>query len=84
MEPGDNLTDASHESLATELEYYAAHKGEWLKAFRGQHYVVIRDKTLLGFFPDFETAYQAGVEAWSGGRSFLVKQVLEHEPVFFI
>ena len=69
--------------LAVELGYYSQHKAEWLAQKTGQ-YVVIKDNGLLGFFPNFEAAYRAGAERYGLDTDFLVKQILEHEPVFFV
>lgn len=69
--------------LAAELEYYAQHKAEWL-AHRTGHYVVIKDSRVLGFYPNFEAAYRAGAASYGLNRDFLVKQILEREPVFFV
>ena len=59
--------------LAVELDFYAAHKAEWLEQHSGK-YVVVQD----------EDAFRAGVGAFGITRDFLVKQVLEHEPVYFV
>jgi len=69
--------------LAVELAYYAQHKTEWL-ALKTGRYVVIKDHGLLGFYPNFEAAYRAGAATYGLNTDFLVKQVLEHEPVFFV
>ena len=69
--------------LAVELEYYAQHKAEWLVLKTG-HYVVIKDRQPLGFYPTFETAYRAGAATYGLKTDFLVKQILEHEPIFFV
>lgn len=69
--------------LAKELEYYALHKDEWLRAHREQ-YVVVKDGTVLDFFPTFQAAYQAGAGTWGINTDFLVKQIVEQEPVFFV
>jgi hypothetical protein len=69
--------------LATELEFYAHHKGEWLSHHRGQ-YVVIKDNVVLDFYATFEAAYRAGARTWGINTDFLVKQIAEHEPVFFV
>jgi len=69
--------------LAVELEYYAQNKTEWLRQKTG-NYVVIKDSKLLGFYPDFEAAYRAGAANYGLNTDFLVKQILEHEPVFFV
>lgn len=69
--------------LAVELEYYAQHKAEWL-AQRTGHYVVIKNTQLLGFYPTFEAAYRAGAALYGLNTDFLVKRILEYEPVFFV
>ncbi len=69
--------------LAGELEVYALHKSAWLKGHPGQ-YVVIKGDAVLNFYPTFEAAYQAGAGAWGLNTDFLVKQIVEHEPVFFV
>ncbi len=69
--------------LATELAFYALHKPEWLKQHRGE-YVVVKDNTVLGFYSAFEAAYRAGAGKYGIRTDFLVKQILEHEPVFFV
>lgn len=74
---------AEQSALAHELEYYARHKGEWLQQKSGK-YVVIKKNDVLGFFPSFERAYKAGATSYGIDTSFLVKQIVEHEPVFFL
>ena len=69
--------------LAVELGYYAQHKAEWL-AHKTGSYVVIKDSKVLGFFANFETAYRAGAEMYGMNTDFLVKQILEHEPAYFV
>jgi S-formylglutathione hydrolase FrmB len=69
--------------LAVELEYYVQHKTEWL-AHKTGLYVVIKDGGVLGFYPNFEAAYRAGAATYGLSADFLVKQILEHEPVFFV
>lgn len=69
--------------LAIELEYFSQHKSEWLAHNNGQ-YVVIKDITPLGFYQTFEAAYRAGAGTYGIETDFLVKQILEYEPVFFV
>jgi hypothetical protein len=69
--------------LAAELEFYAAHKREWLEE-HCEKYVVVQDCNVLGFYPSFEDAFRAGVTAFGITRDFLVKQVLDEEPVYFV
>ena len=77
------MARSGQKRLAEELDFYTQHKDEWLRAYRGQHYVVIKGNTVLDFFPTFEAAYYAGADAWGDNTDFLVKQIVEHEPVFF-
>lgn len=72
-----------HPRLAVELEYYAQHKAEWIAHKSGQ-YVVIKESTPLGFYQTFEAAYRAGAGTYGLETDFLVKQILEYEPVFFV
>ena len=69
--------------LAVELEFYAAHKAEFLKRYSGE-YVVIQGTTILGFFQSWEHAFRSGVEAFGVREDFLVRQVLAREPVYFV
>lgn len=69
--------------LATELQYYAKQKLTWLSQKTGE-YVVIKGLDVLGFYPNFSSAYRAGVAEYGISADFLVKQILEHEPVFFV
>lgn len=69
--------------LATELDCYEQHAKEWVARAAGQ-YVVIKETSVLGFFPDFETAYRAGAARYGLETDFLVKQILEYEPVFIV
>ncbi|HYM78814.1 MAG TPA: hypothetical protein VE377_22775 [Candidatus Dormibacteraeota bacterium] len=69
--------------LITELELYKLRKSEWLSLHAG-HYVVVKGRDVLGFYPDFVAAYSAGAGAWGPNTDFLVKQVLEFEPTFSV
>jgi hypothetical protein len=69
--------------LAVELEFYAAHKQQWLKVHRGE-FVVIHDSNVLGFYTCWGKAFGAGVGAFGVQQDLLVKQVLVHELVCFV
>jgi hypothetical protein len=69
--------------LARELDYYELHKREWLRKHNGD-YVVVKGNSVLGFYAAFEAAYRAGASSFGMGADFLVKQILEHEPVFLV
>lgn len=69
--------------LALEIEFYELHKREWLKRHSGD-YVVVKGGEVLGFYSSFGAAYSAGAGAWGVYTDFLVRQILEHEPVFLV
>jgi hypothetical protein len=69
--------------LTAELAYYAQHKYKWLKLQSGK-YVVLKGDAVLGFYPNFELAYRAGATEYGINTDFLVKQILEHDPVYFV
>jgi hypothetical protein len=77
------MTSDHENRLAVELGYYSQHAQEWIAQKAGE-YVVIRNTGILGFYPDFETAYRAGAGAYGIETDFLVKQILEYEPVFIV
>lgn len=65
--------------LKTELAFYEERKPELLKTCQG-HFVLIKGRELYGTFHTFEDAYKAGLEKL-GNVPFLIKQVLDVEPV---
>ena len=69
--------------LAVELDYYAQHAPEWVTQKAGE-YVVVKKTKVLGFYRDFETAYKTGAATYGIETDFLVKQILEYEPVFIV
>ena len=69
--------------LTVELDYYRQRTREWATQRAGQ-YVVIKNTGVLGFYPDFEAAYRAGAGTYGLETDFLVKQILEYEPVFIV
>jgi hypothetical protein len=77
------MTTGEQARLAVELDFYAHHKNEWLAQHSGQ-YVVIKENNILNFYSAFEAAYRAGVNAWGINTDFLVKRIVENEPVFFV
>lgn len=77
------MTTDQQARLAVELEYYAQHAREWVAQKAGQ-YVVIKNTSVLDFYPNFEAAYRAGATTYGIETDFLVKQILEYEPVFIV
>jgi hypothetical protein len=69
-------------TFETELRFFERHKEEWLASHLG-HFVVISGPTMAGFHSSYEAALKAGLQSF-GLRTFLIKQVLAEEPVYFI
>ncbi len=74
---------AEEKILQTELRVFEQHKPEWLQGHLGD-FVVIADTTVAGFYPDYESAFKAGLNKFGVRGSFLVKQVWAEEPVYLI
>ena len=71
------------QNLKNELNVFEAHKKQWLRSNPGE-FVVIVGNTIVGFYPDYETAFKAGLGVAGLGKSFLLKQVWAEEPVYLI
>ena len=69
--------------LSTELDFYSVHKNEWLSLQSGR-YVVIKEHDVLGFYSSFPDAFRAGALKYGLETDFLVKQIVDREPVFFV
>ncbi len=70
-------------SLAEELSFYESNKSAWLKSHAGE-FVLIGDKRAAGFFSNYEKAFEAGLGTFGISNDFLIKQIVEQEPVFVI
>jgi hypothetical protein len=72
------------ETLEKELEIFEQHRDEWSKTQPGK-YVAIQDDTVVeGFFSTYAEALKAGLRKFGVRRCFLVKQVWDAEPVYFV
>jgi len=69
--------------LQKELAVFEQHRQEWLRSHPGD-FVVISNATVAGFYPDYESAFRAGLGMFGVQASFLVKQVWAEEPVYLI
>ncbi len=69
--------------LERELAFYERNKSQWLPGHENE-FVVVAGDTLVGFFPSYESAWDAGAQKFGPGASFLIKQVRSHEPVYFL
>lgn len=71
------------QSLRDELALFERHRREWLGSHPGE-FVVIVGTTIIGFHPDYESGFRAGLAAAGLGRQFLLKQVWAEEPVYLL
>ena len=79
---GDALATEGVE-FKTELSIFEQHKLEWLRSNPGE-FVVIVGTRVVGFHPDYESAFKAGLSAAGLGKNFLLKQIWAEEPVYLI
>ena len=69
--------------LDRELAFFEQHKSEWLTNYENQFAVVAGDK-VAGFYADYESAWDAGTKEFGLQANFLIKQICQHEPVYFL
>lgn len=69
--------------LGTEIQFYDSHKQEWLASHAGD-FVVVGGSTVVGFYSDYRSAFEAGLQALGVASPFLVRQVCHQEPVYFV
>jgi hypothetical protein len=65
--------------LTEEVRAFEAHLPRWTD--REGQFVLIKGRDIVGFFPRYELALEAGYEQFGAGP-FLVKQILRHEPIY--
>lgn len=76
-------TNSSEDPLQRELSFYNTNKSQWLHE-HAEEFVIISGEQIGGFFPDFETAYKAGIQAFGVAKPFLIKEVCATEPVYVV
>lgn len=69
--------------LIRELTFYEAHKSEWLTDHESQ-FVVVSEDRVAGFFDDYASAWDSGTKMFGLQANFLIKQICQHEPVYFL
>jgi predicted aspartyl protease len=77
------VTSDNETILQDELRVFDQHKRQWLRTNSGE-FVVIAGTTVAGFYPDYESAFHAGIKKFGVTTEFLVKQVCAEEPVYLI
>lgn len=71
------------QTLRGELLVFEQHRHEWLRSHPGEFVVIVGNK-VVGFHPDYESGFRAGLAAAGLGRQFLLKQVWAEEPVYLL
>ena len=66
-----------------EQRVYDTSKSKWLQEHSGE-FAVIKGEQLIGFYPDYESAFRGGLQQFGLASSFFIKQVCDQEPVFTI
>jgi hypothetical protein len=75
---------ATTDAFSRELMVFEQHRKEWSRSHPGE-YVVIQDDVIAeGFFKSYADAFKAGLQKFGVRREFLVKQVWNTEPVYFV
>ena len=62
-------------ALQVELNYFEAHKEEWLDKHKGK-FLLIKGEELIDVFSSLDDAYKAGVKLY-GNQPFFIKQLFE-------
>jgi hypothetical protein len=75
---------ATTDAFSRELTVFEQHRKEWSRSHPGE-YVVIQDDVIAeGFFKSYADAFKGGLQKFGVRREFLVKQVWNTEPVYFV
>lgn len=70
--------------LEDELRIFEKHRHDWAESHLGK-FVVIQDTTIIDrFFDAYEDAFMAGARKFGPDRNFLIKQIWQVEPVYFV
>lgn len=75
---------ATENLLETELKVFEEHREEWSRTNRGRFVVIQGERILDDFFDDYPDAFRAGLERFGVVKSFLIKQIWESEPIYFV
>ena len=70
-------------AFAKELEVYRRYQSEWLSAHVGS-FVAIQGEQVGGFFGSYAEAFRSGLARFGAEHEFLIKQVCQTEPVYYI
>jgi len=70
--------------FSRELTVFEKHREEWSRSHPGEYVVIQNDVIVEGFFKTYADAFKAGLQKFGVRREFLVKQVWNTEPVYFV
>lgn len=71
------------ELLATETRIFRERREEWLREHAGA-YVAIQGEDVAGFFESYADAFKAGLQRFGSRQNFLIQQVWQNDPVYFV
>jgi len=74
---------AMEDLLATETKMFQEHRHEWLPEHAGA-FVAIQGNEVAGFFESYAEAFKVGLQRFGSGRNFLIQQVWQTEPAYFV
>jgi len=66
-------------ALEQELQYFHAHKDEWLRIYADQ-FALIKGEELYGTFTTLQEAFDEGIRRL-GNQPFLIRQISEREEL---
>lgn len=69
--------------LAHEAKVFEEHRKEWLRDHAGE-YVAIQGEEIAGFFESYADAFRAGLARFGAKKNFLIEQVWQTEPAYFV
>jgi hypothetical protein len=70
--------------FSEELKVFEKHRQEWSRSHPGEFVVIQGDIIADGFFGSYADALRAGLQRFDVHKNFLVKQVWNTEPVYFV
>lgn len=67
-------------SVSDEASWFNSNRAFIANQYNGQ-WVLVKDQKIQGAYPDYASAYQAGVQMFGPNSGFLVEQALAQAPV---
>ena len=67
-------------SVSDEASWFNSNRAFIATQYSGK-WVLVKDKKIQGSYPDYASAFQAGVQMFGANSGFLVEQALAQAPV---